>query len=352
MKKIFLLLSLGGMLFFAACKKESIVSPSVTKPADTTMVAGVSPYPVTFIAGGSYDNGSTYVDAKGNKARFSSTPGGIFETKDGTLYLADCYNSAIRKIAPDGTVTTVKVPAALGLYVPSDVFISSKGSLYVIYIKQALPGFFLGKVDPKGNVSQMTFPYHKTTIFSDLEASKTDDDMFRAAVYPYFYRFTENSLAGTPIRIQQGSFRLDDYNYNDGPQISALATDQNSIKYFTGTYGKHIYTTDTSSNFKEIVKGHSFTNITSIAVLKDGSEIYVTDDGNLKKIIVLDNSVTTLVPKVEGSAPETKSGLKVMDSHIPLFAYADHLTLSHDGNYLYFTSVADFATTVNKIKIH
>jgi hypothetical protein len=316
------------------------------------MVAGVSSYPVIFIAGGSYAGGSTYVDAKGKDARFSSTPGGIFEAKDGTLYLADCFNFAIRKITPDGTVTTVTIPSAVELYLPFDVFMSSKGSLYIVYIKQGLPGLYLGKVDPEGNVFQLTLPNHKTTIFSDLEASKTDDDIFRASVYPYFYRFSENSLTGTPIRIQQGSFRVDDYNYNDGPKIRALATDQNDIKYFTGTYGKHIYATDTSTNFKEIVKGHSFTNITSIAVSKDGSEIYVTDDGNLKKITVLDNSVITLVPKVEGSAPETKSGLKVMDSHIPLFAYADHLTLSHDGNYLYFTSIADFATTVNKIKIH
>jgi sugar lactone lactonase YvrE len=63
---------------------------------------------VTTIAGdGSYGaQGSGYYDGKGKEAQFDQ-PMGIAVDKAGNVYVADTMNHRIRKIAPDGTVTTI-----------------------------------------------------------------------------------------------------------------------------------------------------------------------------------------------------------------------------------------------------
>ncbi|WP_049796099.1 protein kinase [Frankia sp. EAN1pec] len=40
-------------------------------------------------------------------------PAGLAVTEDGTLLIADCFNDRIRRVDPDGTITTVPTPAAL-----------------------------------------------------------------------------------------------------------------------------------------------------------------------------------------------------------------------------------------------
>ncbi|MCE5238666.1 hypothetical protein LLH23_09255, partial [bacterium] len=58
---------------------------------------------VTTLAG---TNASGYVDSSGTAARFSS-PWGIAAGPDGYLYVADRYNYRIRRVSPRGVVTTV-----------------------------------------------------------------------------------------------------------------------------------------------------------------------------------------------------------------------------------------------------
>ena len=50
--------------------------------------------------------GPGWFDDVGNAARFN-TPGGIARDASGNLYVADSRNNSIRKIAPDGSVTTL-----------------------------------------------------------------------------------------------------------------------------------------------------------------------------------------------------------------------------------------------------
>jgi sugar lactone lactonase YvrE len=57
---------------------------------------------VSTFAGG----GLGYADGRGTSARFN-TPSGIALTRDGILYVADTGNNAIRRITPDGMVSTV-----------------------------------------------------------------------------------------------------------------------------------------------------------------------------------------------------------------------------------------------------
>jgi sugar lactone lactonase YvrE len=72
---------------------------------------------------------------------FFASPMGLAADRDGNIYVADRDNHAIRRIAPDGTVTTVAGTGLLGhadgtareaqFYAPSDVAVAPDGTLYV-----------------------------------------------------------------------------------------------------------------------------------------------------------------------------------------------------------------------------
>lgn len=65
---------------------------------------------VTTLAG--HAGAAGFADGKGDAARFSA-PRGVAVDEDGNVYVADTENCALRKITPDGTVTTIiRIPPA------------------------------------------------------------------------------------------------------------------------------------------------------------------------------------------------------------------------------------------------
>lgn len=81
---------------------------------------------VTTVAGNLNEAG--FLDGMGSDARFHS-PGQFTVDKTGNVYVADDFNNAIRKIAPDGKVTTVFQGAPI--FQPIGVAIDANGVLYV-----------------------------------------------------------------------------------------------------------------------------------------------------------------------------------------------------------------------------
>ncbi|OAM89019.1 hypothetical protein AW736_15080 [Termitidicoccus mucosus] len=77
-------------------------------------------------------------DGPGETARFNS-PGAAVVGPDGTLYIADTANNAIRALAPDGTVSTL----VTGLSQPAAIVISADGA--TLYVAEAGA---ITKVDP------------------------------------------------------------------------------------------------------------------------------------------------------------------------------------------------------------
>ncbi|OOQ56667.1 hypothetical protein BC343_18845 [Mucilaginibacter pedocola] len=81
-----------------------------------------------------------FLNGNGTAALFSH-PMGLATDADGNVYVADSFNSAIRKIATDGTVTTVAGTGAIGLvngsaatakfYAPSGLVLDATGNIYV-----------------------------------------------------------------------------------------------------------------------------------------------------------------------------------------------------------------------------
>lgn len=94
---------------------------------------------VSLLAGAT-DGSSGYVDATGSSARFDD-PRGIAVGPDGTVYVADTCNDCIRKITPDGVVTTLagtntsgyvdSMGAAARFYRPWALDVGSDGYIYV-----------------------------------------------------------------------------------------------------------------------------------------------------------------------------------------------------------------------------
>ena len=113
---------------------------------------------VTTIAGG---NGAGLEDGPAETARFNS-PRGVAAAADGAIYVADNGNHRIRKIAPDGTVSTIAGsdggeadwreirdgPAEQALFAgPTALVLDTYGDLYI------LERFAVRRLSPSGWVS-------------------------------------------------------------------------------------------------------------------------------------------------------------------------------------------------------
>jgi len=78
-----------------------------------------------------------YADGVGSAALFN-TPRGVATAPDGSVYVSDAGNQVIRKITPDGVVTTVAgTPGVAGsddthLNTPSGIDVDANGNVYVV----------------------------------------------------------------------------------------------------------------------------------------------------------------------------------------------------------------------------
>jgi sugar lactone lactonase YvrE len=109
---------------------------------------------VTTIAGLSLQAGE--VDGQGSAARFNGPLGIVFDASSGNLYVADFNGGAIRKVTLAGAVTTI----ASQLNAPDGIAVDASGNLYVGLIT---PSGSLIKVTPAGSISTLV---SSGTIFS------------------------------------------------------------------------------------------------------------------------------------------------------------------------------------------
>ncbi|MCO4760285.1 MAG: SMP-30/gluconolactonase/LRE family protein, partial [Myxococcales bacterium] len=129
--------------------------------ANKVYVADRGNHRLRLIAGGKVSTiaGATagFADGKGVNARFYN-PFGVAVTKAGVAYVADYSNNRIRKVAPDGTVTTLAgagsgyndgAGVSAKFAGPIGVALDSRGSLYVTDYRNHR----LRRVTPEGQVS-------------------------------------------------------------------------------------------------------------------------------------------------------------------------------------------------------
>jgi len=118
----------------------------------------------TIAGGGAMEKGAawvpgSYADGVGHLARFNR-PAGLAIRRDGTLFIADTFNHCIRRMLPDGTVTTyggvpseaahVDGPLAVARFVrPTGLAVDNEDNLYVADFSG------IRKIDVGGNVSTL-----------------------------------------------------------------------------------------------------------------------------------------------------------------------------------------------------
>lgn len=116
-----------GNLYVADCE-NSVIRKITSERVVTTLAGNVNAIPM---------NGN--IDGTGSEARFYN-PIGIAVDNNGCVYVADTYNNRIRKITPEGVVTTVVgkywgskdgTATSAQFFQPYGVTVDSNGNLYV-----------------------------------------------------------------------------------------------------------------------------------------------------------------------------------------------------------------------------
>lgn len=110
---------------------------------------------VSTVAGGE----EGYEDGTGTGAKFDH-PAGVGVAEDGTLYVADSWNHRIRKITPSGEVSTLAgdgiIPSGTGhgavLIYPMDLEVGTDG---IVYIADSYH-YRVRKLSPEGELSTIT----------------------------------------------------------------------------------------------------------------------------------------------------------------------------------------------------
>jgi len=120
----------GGPLAIGLTVENPVGTTSPT-PAQVTVVPAGVRYRWTTLAGVANQAGAA--DGIGSSARFSS-PSGITLDAQGTLYVADAGSGMVRRVTPEGEVTTVVGPGSVPLRFgfPVDVAVDREGALLVL----------------------------------------------------------------------------------------------------------------------------------------------------------------------------------------------------------------------------
>lgn len=133
---------------------QGATTTTPTSPQENTQTSSAQ---LVLLAGNDYGEG--FADGTGSKARFA-IPKGMARDARGNLYVADQYNYVVRKIAPDGTVSTLAgLPGAHGhadgkgtqarFAAPSGVAVDRDGNVYVSDTQDAT----VRRITPDGDVT-------------------------------------------------------------------------------------------------------------------------------------------------------------------------------------------------------
>ena len=131
---------------------------------------------------GATDGSTGYVNATASSARFND-PRGMAVGPDGTVYVADTYNHCIRRITPDGVVTTLagtntsgyvdSMGTAARFYCPWDICAGPDGYLYVADRYNCR----IRRVSPAGVVTTVAGTGSTTRTDGRGDASGHDDNL-------------------------------------------------------------------------------------------------------------------------------------------------------------------------------
>ncbi|MBE9583956.1 hypothetical protein IM792_05805 [Mucilaginibacter sp. JRF] len=340
MKKYVQLVLLSALLFIGACKKSE--QPTLSNDAGSgklTTNASVPPLSVITIAGQYNTDG--FVDGTGSQARFHY-PYGIDIGEDGNLYVADLFNDAIRKVTPDGVVTTISIPAAADgqrLRYPEKVLFSKDGSINILtsiaVSPESLHRLWILKpngelLTPAAQVNYYTYVYYSLSKdpFSDyLQICGDRYVTGRSGLRQGFIESAEivNGVAGRHPYTPP----LDSLNTpsREASAITRMYCGNNGVKYLV-TRGKYIYKLTKSGVFTQIFRDINFREITDLVATKDSRTLYMVSGGEI--VSVSNNKLTKLVGLNGKFSSPDGVGKNA-------YVFANYLALSKDESTIYFS---------------
>ncbi len=281
-----------GNLFIVSTGSQKIIKVSPEGLSET--LAG---------AGSQFGDGD-YVDGQGTDARFND-PMDITLDSQGNLYVTDGQNYVIRKITPDGQVTTL---AGNGLFGSADgtgteasfgwvgdIDIDSQDNLYVTHINQSI----IRKITPEGVVS---------TFYKSITGGTQDGPLSEARFYGIRHLAIDNddnifvSGSSTIRKISnQGivsTFAGGQYGFADGQGTNAKFAGINGLEVddkgnvFVSDLYNHMIRMVTPGGMVSTVAGTgspaftdgpgnlaSFQNPSGIAIGVSG-EVFISDNRN------------------------------------------------------------------------
>lgn len=332
-----LTLALAGCDAFMLMFAKSPTPPST--PPNHVLHAGKAT--VSTLAGGP----PGAADGKGSEARFNA-PRGVAVDASGSLYVADTGNHLIRKVTPEGLVTTLAgstqgrndgTGTAAQFNAPTGIAVDSVGTLFVTdtgnhLIRQVTPdgvvstlaGSTQGTADGAGTAAQFDAP---TGIAVDSAGNLYVADSNAGLIRRLTPQGAVSTLIGTPEGGAKGTLanvRLDKPNglavdtsgnlYVDGASHTVIQriTPQGGVTEVAGQRGKvagQVDGTPTEALFK---------GIAGLAVDRAG-RLYVTETGNEYRLyfgedigshavrLIQPGGVSTLAGKERGLADGSES---------------------------------------------
>ncbi|MFV0530620.1 MAG: IPT/TIG domain-containing protein [Flavobacteriales bacterium] len=255
--------------------------------------------------------GSTvgYTDGTGTSARFYN-PSGITVDSQGNLYVADTYNHRIRKITPEGVVSTLAGSSILGntdgaganarFYYPRDITVDSQDNLYVADtnnhrirkitpegVVSTLAGSTLGNTDGTGTSARFHYPYGIAT--------DSQDNVYVADTYNHRIRKVTpegvvSTLAGSTLGNTDGTGTGAQFNYPYG-----IATDSQDNVYVADTYNYRVRKV-TSGGVVSTLTGY-IDGVDINTQVYQPSDIVIDAQGNLYMADIYNHRIHKITPE-------------------------------------------------------
>jgi sugar lactone lactonase YvrE len=273
---------------------------------------------VTVLAGNGVQGA---IDGTGTRARFSE-PFGIVAAPDGTIFVADAGHAhRIRRLSPDGSVSTVAGGArgfadgagtGAAFSTPSGLALAPDGTLYLAdtgnhAIRRITPDGRVSTLAGDGTPGYADGPAHQARFNGPIGiAVAPDGRIVIADTYNDRVRVID---AGGTVSTLAGSGRPGaDDGVADGASFdtpAGLAIDGRGILYVADTGNGIVRIVDRSGQVTTPpwARGDGFFRPLGIAVAPDG-EIYVADEGGHIVAIRSDGAVRTLA----GAGPGFRDG--------------------------------------------
>ena len=271
------------LIGLVSCSKEERGAVNCPRIAALKETQNDPLYKITVYAGKNLENGEDHdIDGVLCKARFSNLIYSCVHS-DGTVFLSDTYNRKVKKISPEGVVSTL---ASLKEGMPLSLKCDLQGNLYVLAVNSAPSGVYYSicKINPAGQVVAIV----------------------------------ENTGQG---------MLLEDISINNVGEIF-VATRSQIFKY-SDDGNKVLYAGKPTAGFMNGQKEEAlFNSITGLECDKEGN-LYVTDGNNFcVRKIAADGTVSTVAGKPGVSSHPSKDGT----GEGALFSYPTTLALDEDGN--------------------